>query len=357
MHKEYTKRAVIVEFNNYHGEVLPSLAYLLNQLGYWVNIYTTKSLIKLNPFVMAKTLDCSMDILPESFSIEDWQKKVGRYDLLVWNSIEPERHLPIVTELNTATLAIVHNAHRICGGEYADYFSSPYRQAIVLSPHLQTYFANNGLDAEWIFPSYYSSNPMESTINSGPVSYCVQGKVEFKRRNYLSMLRASKKMAQSTSAKPFMVRYLGKSNSFEGFALRALVLLYGLRKFSKFSSQVSLYQEYFSELAQSDFLCPLIDTDKEIYQSYYEGKASSSIPIALGNNLIPIVQREFAELYDIQDISVCYEDGGLYEALCEAMNMQDDELLEKKNRISEENKRLLTLSKKNLASAISRLSS
>jgi len=349
------KRAIIIELNTYHGEVLPSLAYFLNQLGYLVEVYASRAVTELNPFVTTASLNYSMHTLSDSIGVDEWQKKIDQYDLLVWNSVEPIRHLEVIEKIKAPTLAVVHNGNRILAKEYKDYFSVPYRQALVLSPNLQKYFQQEGFKVNWVFPSYYSDESVQPKVNPEKFSFCVQGKVEFKRRNYLSIIDAVKKLNRSVNIKLFDIRVIGKSDSFEGFLLRQLVNFSGAKQRFHFSSKLSLYREYFAELARSDFLCPLIDETKKEYRSYFVDKASSSIPTALGNGLVPIVQRKFAMLYEVEELSICYDDGYLLLALEEALKMSNEELLTKKRLVLSANEKLLGQSVQNLSNAIQKI--
>jgi len=347
---KYTKRAILVELNRYHGEVLPSLVYYLNSLGYWVDILTTADLILLDPFVYSQNLDCKIEPISNSFSQFNWQHKVDQYDILVWNSIEPEKHLDLVSNVHAPTLAIIHNGSRLLSTEYKNFFNDKNRQALVLSPHLQDYIANNGLTTNWIFPSYFSDIPHSGQHKS--VSFCVQGKMEFKRRNYMSMIKATKSIVRNKESKSFHVKYIGKSDSFEGFLLRSLIKLYGLTDYTRYSNQVSLYKEYLKELSVSDFLCPLIDDSKK-YRSYYCEKASSSIPISIGNGIIPILHEKFAKLYHLENIAVCYSNSKLENALRDALNLTLEQVEEKRKEIFKFNNFMMDSSIKNLDKSIS----
>ena len=55
------KRAIILEFNWYHGEVIPSLVYLFNRLDFSVDVYVSPDLLELNPFVGLSHLDFKFD--------------------------------------------------------------------------------------------------------------------------------------------------------------------------------------------------------------------------------------------------------------------------------------------------------
>ena len=123
----------LVEPNNYHGEVLPPLAYLLSELGHKVTVFVTPFIASQNPFVNLTTLDV------EVREFEGQRVVLADYDLVVWSSIEPERNIPLFRSIKKPSLAVVHDGSRILSDPYKEILKSSNVSPIVLSKHFSTY--------------------------------------------------------------------------------------------------------------------------------------------------------------------------------------------------------------------------
>lgn len=318
-----SKRIALVEPNNYHAEVLPPLAYLLKSIGFEVTVFMTSFIRSQDPFVNLPALGIEQRIIGDSLT-EDLQFA----DAIVWSSIEPERNLPLVQSIDKPALAVVHKGERVTSSPYKQLFEEKELKVISLSRHFSEFLNTRGLGNTHLFPCYFNEGvSSDGNLHEAPV-FCVQGKVEFKRRNYASMLDAAATLHKNYPDEEFGVKLLGKNNSIEGNLLRLRVLLNRARKRIKIPGVQPEYREFYQHLMDSDFICPLIDTSTPRYSSYFRDTSSSAIPLGLGHDLIPVLHKDLAELYGLSNQSILYENGDLAGAMRKAMLLSNDEKTE-----------------------------
>ena len=351
------KRAIIFEFNWYHGEVIPSLVYFLNRLDFSVDVYVPPDLLELDPFVGMAHLDFSlMPIDRHSFDMALWRDTLSAFDLLVLSTFKLDETISKFAEIEMPTLLVVHNGRILSESEsYRAYVRPTHREILVLSPQVAAFLKANNVDSTWLFPALFAASgdgPTEG--DSVPRTFCVQGKTRFKRRNYESIVSAARKLKEN-GFRNFSVRILGKSNSVEGYRLRWSVFLRGLRRYFSFSRSIVGYEEFYRELRASTFLCPLIDKTQPSYRPYFEDKASSSIPAAIGNNIIPIVHEDLASIYGISDCAITYKDGMLSEALVTALKLSSSDISDRRSDLSTLRTQFMTQSEENLRSAMNKV--
>ena len=115
------------------------------------------------------------------------------------------------------------------------------------------------------------------------------------------------------------------------------------------------YDEFYRELRASTFLCPLIDKQRPSYRRYFEDKASSSIPAAIGNRIIPIVHEDLASIYGISSCAITYSDGMLSEALQTALELSSSDISDRRSELSTLKTQLMTQSEENLKAALNKV--
>jgi len=365
------KRAVVLEFNRYHGEVLPSLVSLLNGLGFSADVYVHPDLLARNPFAGLTHLDFKvMPIERDSLDMALWKDRLSVYDVLVLNTFQPDETIREFAEIGMPMLLVVHNGRVLLESEFCrEHIIPRHREVLVLSPHVASFLKKNGVDSTWIFPGLFAARgelPLErgdpptgdldGLEEVGPArrTFCVQGRIEPKRRNYESIVTAARKL-RKRGFRNFSVKILGKHTSKGGARLRRTVLLRGLHRYFSFSRSVSGYDDFYRELRASTFLCPLIDRENGSYRAYFEDKASSSIPSAVGNHVIPVIHEELASIYGMDRCAITYRDGMLAEALETALELTPSEMTARRSELSSLRNAFMVQSERNLEGALNRI--
>ena len=63
-----------------------------------------------------------------------------------------------------------------------------------------------------------------------------------------------------------------------------------------------------------------------IYRPFFEDKCTSSLGVALGLDVIPVVNRRLAEIYDIAECSVPYESDDVYSGIVSALSYESERI-------------------------------
>jgi hypothetical protein len=345
-------RAAIVEFNWWHDEVIPTLVHALNRMGFFVDVYMPRKAISADAFAFAR--DLRYEILPTDglgAAARGTPARRRRYDLTIANSIEPDVVLRKVDRIPGPMLAVVHNAGRIGSDpEFAAFFDSPRRFPIVLWDHLAACLPA-GSPGTWAAPVYLGEvPPQERTADE--TNFCIQGTLSFSRRNYGSLLAAVETLG-GAAAESMRLTFAGESDFPDGRAFRSSLPARGPKM--EFTAPWVPYMELYRAIAASDFILPLIDTTAATYAPYFIDKMTTSLAVGIGLGIPSVIHSRLAELYGVADASICYEDGGLAEAMARAMAMPESERSLLRERLRERRDALLDANEANLRAAVDRV--
>ena len=299
-----------------------------------------------------------MPIDRRSFDMAFWKDTLSAFDVLVLNTFKLDETIAKFAKIEMPTLLVVHNGRLLSESEsYRAYVRPKHREILVLSPHVAAFLKKNDVDSTWFFPGLFAAIGDRSMDgNSVLRTFCVQGKTRFKRRNYGSIITAARKLKKKRF-RNFSVKILGKSISVEGYLLRSIVFFRGLRRYFSFSRSMVGYDEFHRELRASTFLCPLLDKEHPSHRPYFEDKASSSIPAAVGNSIIPIVHEDLALIYGIGSCAITYKDGMLLEALETALELSSSDISDRQSELSSIKTQFMTRSEENLKAALNKVMS
>ena len=343
-------RAAIVEFNWWHDEIIPTLIHALNRMGFFVDVYMPRKAISANAMAFAR--DLRYQILPTDglgAAARGTPARMRRYDLTIANSIEPDVVLRKVDRMSGPMLAVVHNAGRIGSDpEFAAFFDSPRRFPIVLWDHLAACLPA-GSRGTWAAPVYLGEVPPQE-LTAGETNFCIQGTLSFSRRNYGSLLAAVETLGRAASEN-VRLTFAGESNFPDGRAFRSCLPAGGAPTMD-FTAPWVPYTELYRAIAASDFILPLIDTTAATYAPYFIDKMTTSLAVGIGLCIPSVIHSRLAELYGVAEASICYEDGGLAEAMALAMAMPEGERALLRERLRKRRDALLDANEANLRAAV-----
>lgn len=196
-------------------------------------------------------------------------------------------------------------------------------------------------DSSYILPVYFLKEfPKPKSLekfNEKPKVILIQGNISTARRNYQSLIEIAEELKEEN----FYFKIMGKGDPKE---VQKLFKKAPKDKF-KFLIKVS-DAKYFKECAKSDFIMPLVDQSYE--HDYFESKLTSSVSVAYGFNLIPILHLELANIYKLPGkYSYTGIEQSRLEAVRSALSITYEDYLEVKkkmnnkyNKILENNKNL-----------------
>ena len=221
-------KVAVIEFNQFHDELLPSSVYALNRLGIEPDVYVPSKQPRMDPFALAPGLRYHWRrIGGRSRSrralarLRGTPSRFTRYDALMMNSIEPVELLTAVSHIDLPTLATLHNANLLRDDDaYRRFFEAPGRLPLFLGRHIA---AASGVDDPtlWMTPYFLGEPTPAEPGHDGITTLCVAGNVQFGRRDYAGLVTAVEELAKERS--DFVVRIVGRSDWRDGRELRRTV--------------------------------------------------------------------------------------------------------------------------------------
>ncbi|HEV8403680.1 MAG TPA: hypothetical protein VGQ31_11675 [Candidatus Limnocylindrales bacterium] len=354
----------VIEFNEFHDEVLPSVVHALNGLDVRPDVYLPARAARQGAFDLARDLQYRLELIGGS---SRWRRAISRirgtparhrrYDALILNSSEPPDVLEAASRIHLPTIALVHNGDRLHGGPYAAFFADPARQPAFLGRHVAASVGRaDGHD--WIAPFYLGDPVAIRSIDPDPdpagrITLCVQGNVEYVRRDYTSLLAAVETLAGERS--DFRVRIVGRSHWRDGRDLRAQVEARGLADRFSFSARDIAHPDYIRLVATSDLILPLVDPGVSRLAPYFTVKITSSMSMSIGLGVIPVTETSLARLYGVEEAAVTHGPGRLLDGLRAALDLDPAERAVRVAALDRVRAEALATSVTDLAAAFERL--
>lgn len=343
-------KCAIIEYNPCHDLTFPTLVYLLQRLNVSVHIFTSDRNIARNVF--AYTDFPKVKIYSCENRFYRWFERLGGYrfyDFVIINTIEPKNILQRVSEFPTPALTILHNAELYREDpDYTHYFQQQHHAFLVLAKHIVDHIAAP-VPVYWVLHCYQGE--VHFLPEKDQTVFCVQGNIDYTRRNYLSLIEAISILI-ADGVTNFKVLIIGGAVPFDREQFKDDIVQNNIEDYVEVIEGDIPYDNYFQLLGSADFLLFLLDTTSQAYQVYITEKLSSSLAICLGMNLIPIIHPEFADAYQIADTAITYNDGKLAEAMRLAITLQRDERERRKHQVEQRQQKLLQQSMHNLKMAI-----
>ena len=372
----------IVEYNDYHYDVLPTWVYIYSS---FVDPKRIKVFSNFDNFGKSITPFFNLDLSLKSVFLFSSQKnliwKVIRYpfkllvrslfritkypdlndnlffrsfirgkSIIVFNSIEPLKVLEkaiYFAKKNFKILVILHNGDLIYKKKYKDFLHLKNVKVFALSELVRDYLIGEGLiKVKLMAPVFFNHKNIEH--NNSRTTFTVQGNVNFRRRNYTSLIKAVEKLVKVDKLENFIVKILGNSNTAEGKIIKDEINNKKLEKYFYFFDQKLDYQKFYNEVQISDYLLVLQDTTSITYSPYFKFKSSAVINVSLGFNKIMIMHKEQSEINKLEKMSILYEDDNLRDAMLYALNMPGEKRKKMESLLVARRKMLLKKSVSNV---------
>ncbi|GEM_PF-1418321 len=309
------KRCAVVEYNNHHDEVLPSVVFYLAQLGFKVDLITTTDVFEKKIFDVFSGNDRPSFswFYFDKWGFTIWEKlfSIAKYEFIFLNSIEPEYILHKKYYSNIPVIAIMHNSNLLKNNAYKEFFIDEKKIPLSLSPVSYTYVNKNFHynNMAWISPIYFfrKNHPKNKTV------FCIQGNIDLSRRNYIDLINVVKNLI-SEGISYFSIAIVGKRTK-DSDLLKNYIDKLDINKYFNFFESEKEYSGYYNVIQSCHFILPILDTTNNKYESYFNYKIPSAMGLIFGFMIIPVIHRKLAELYDIVDGSIIYEDNDLLSAM------------------------------------------
>lgn len=306
------KKVFVFELNSYHTEtfpiyenLLPSLLHDDIQVEYFVTeeryedtLATFKNVHLLcprwlSPFI--RHLQLRVPYFRRRINALVTEQKP---DMVVFNSIEPERNYKVFKKINAPKkLGLVHNPKKsgIVRGENECYFVlsrllyENFKDKLPLDGYLLPYFR------QFVFP------PKKEDAR---VLVAVQGIISFKRREYAFLIEAAKVMREQGVAN-VIFNIIGSKTHKDGPEFFKMVQDAGLSDYFLFYDKLD-DREFFEQIDASDCIMTLLH---EKQQKYYHEKTTASLSHAAAYGKPLLLYRENAKAWDMTDVTaLIYDD-------------------------------------------------
>ena len=381
-------RIRIVEYNNYHYEVLPSWIYVLSSvadpeklevfadfddfgksiISFWNTHLKLRSIFLFSsekkwirkvlryPFKLLVRILTRITGYPDmndNLYIRSFSKK----RIIVFNSIEPLKVLEkakYFMKNKFTLLVILHNGDLICNKEYKEFLRAENVKVFALTEMVRDYLVRAGLKKTKLMAPVYFNNKNNENTNS-IITFVVQGNVNFSRRNYTSLINAVEELAKTDDPDNFLIKILGNSNTNEGNIIKSEIKQKKIEKYFVFYEEKLDYQKFYEEIQVSDYLLVLQDTTSHVYSPYFETKCSAVINVSLGFSKIMIMHKEQSRLNRLEEMSILYEDDGLKNAMLYAIKMSKKNRMKMEAMLSERREILLERSVKDVEEVLSQI--
>lgn len=336
MSKRHLKIAV-VELGPRHDEIFPAWLHLAEESGYTIDFFVSPihqarnifSLLELPRPKCFLTTSPELGDFPTSRILQRLYTACLRlrallllstqYDVVIANSIDIEDYYrSFLRYINKPMLAVLHNGHAlIADNKFRELRDRSDCSVVVLSKHIQEYLARHDISSYPIHPSLGLRAELFDECRRHEATFCVQGYINFFRRNYDSLLEAASRLKEEDVQCHFkIVGRLGRSSR----AMQKRIAELGVAEYFTFVGDAESYLDYYRAIRSCRFLLMLVDDSRLIYRPFFEDKCTSSLSVALGLGAIPVANSRLAEVYDIEDCSVLCESDDVYSGIISALS-------------------------------------
>lgn len=287
-------RALIIETEPCHHEIVPTWVWVLNQLGFQVDI-------------LMKTPPPHRDIL---FEMEHYMKlsfyrvetaQISSYDVVLNNTLYPENDVKHVNT-TTKTLSVLHrlpNAKTPWNTNYEDIRRHANHSLIALGPHVKKTLAGTENNVLLGQPVYFGAVRAINDVAKQKFEarrFVIQGSMERFRRNYGTVPELVNSWTASDDWFSFAI--IGDKRSDIEKWLKSQITAPDQRQRVEMIYNLA-YHDYLECVRSATWIMPMID---ETFQhEYFTHKITSSIMMAIGNGTPLILHRQLADIYGLRD--------------------------------------------------------
>ena len=311
------KKILIIEFNDFHEEVLLSqVNYLKNNKDIKIYLYINeklKSKLNFEKFNINICYINSKNRFTKIFSIFKILKviKKEKIDHIVFNTFESIYVLLIKSFLkNQKKFFIVHNVDKFkCKGKKNSQF-------LVLNETLKKYTIKNynKCNFDYFYPLIIV-NELNNLNNKKKteIKIIIPGLVELNRRDYLGFLKLINNVDLDNIKFVFLGNILKNDGPLVYKKLKECDLLKKVKVYKNFVP----YEEYFREIANSDLIMPLIHPGVKNFEKYHYAKITAAFSMAFSFKKPLLLYKSLADLEEFKNISISYDINNLVKILRE----------------------------------------
>lgn len=334
------KRALVVELNPYHGEILPGFVHLLQRLDYKVDVLIRKEVEREMPF-SGMLKDEHPDIFSGSldYIVQELKNNMAsNYDVTVFasnvlweapNYSSVFRCLGFVPSSKIGTLFIEHNLSSIDD----DDSSLMLRNGRIAT--LLPYGYGGGKTTKMVNPHYFGSR--------------IKRKTKSLQKKKIVVVGASSQGSYAKNILYYAVRqHLDKN--FEMTIINAdREELPNDLKSKIYTTPRLNFSDYYAEIQSADFILTMFNSNNTKTDRYLNGTTSGTVQISLGFGKPMIIDTIHASRYGFTpQESVQFPFNSLSEGFEVALSMSDSELQKMRDNLKEKARSIAEASLTNL---------
>ncbi len=321
------EKIIYIEFNKVHQEIIPIFIFLSKIKNFYLDIFLIDDNLNNNLFYyIDKEIYNNFSV--KSIQLLENEIINNNYKYAILGSGETPNWINKFINLNLNNKFIIR--HNFIN----DYLTNLKNvKQIVLSEHILK--LNNDLIP--IYPIYFGNFDLNKRKNN---YYLIQGNLEYKRRNYLSLINCCIKLKENNineNKVKFIIlgRFSNQTNPEYKLKLNGDDFLDKIKKnnieeYFEFIYGATEYKKYFEIINECKFILPLID--ESYNHNYFLNKTTSSVNIGIGFKQIFVINKTFANMYNIKGIT--YEKDNIFSGIIESINNTAiynnyDEIMEK----------------------------
>jgi hypothetical protein len=218
-------------------------------------------------------------------------------------------------------VGLAHIASKLSGGSTQFVVGRKTHTFLVLNdyilPHVRV---KSGSRVAGIYLIYFPPHQVLPVYKpEGEFWVCIPGQVEFKKRDYEALFDRVSERAPHRSVR-FVMPGSGPPEARDGRRLREILDARGLTGRFRLWDEFVDHDTFFSVLAASDLVMPLIHPRKAPYEEYLKHKISGAFNLAFGLGLPMFCEESFAGLDDFEAGCLFYREVNLVERLNRLVN-------------------------------------
>ena len=318
------KNVFLVEFNQWHTEVLPGYCKYFQDMGFNVFVLTRYKGYVDNPFCLFKNPPArfymNISQMKKLFSSVDF-KKIA-YTLVTSERIYSQRNGKISWTLVWDFIGKVPNGKYGCGIIAHGLDDS---QHVYQPNNIRNWNFDQVLDKTFVLTPFLLNNKRQMPMLN-PFYF---GEVKRHKKNNKTIFIVVGTIAKN---KRNFSEFLNTCESLTGeWELLVIGTVQDPSLLITFSSNVKIlgrlpFSSMYKKLAQADFFLPLLDPDEELHFRYKNDSTSGSRQLCLGFSVVPVIDRWFGEHYCFSgENALLHNTGELAIAMQQAIDMKDDE--------------------------------
>lgn len=336
------KTVLIIEFNNIHGEMLPSYVKYFLDIGYKVDVLTTFGQ------KICKSLDIfsnhnNVNIFYTEYNILENIKEIinKNYSFILFNTLYSYKNKNYIfdyideMEMLKNKIIFIDNNFELLDNKLIN------NRVIILKSF------SKETDKIFVNPSYFG-NVRITQKNTNITKFILVGQLEDKRRDTNLLISSIKDLINLgyNNFKLTIISRLGKP-PYE---------VYNLYKYINYKENLD-YINMYKEIEEADFFLPMLNPENIEHIAYIKNKVSGSFQLILGFLKIAIINREFSAPYGLNEQnSIIYDNNeDLTNAMIRAIKMNNKQYLEKQNSLKEYRSKIYNQSLDNLKSVINNI--